>query len=584
MFAHNGTHRRMLAAVLAFAAPAFLLTACNDDPLFEIPPDAPTDVAVAVQGTSATVTWTPGAGATSQEVRMSPLVPVPASAGTALLVEDDRVQTFDDNTTSSAVFENLTEGTSYSTTVTAINGSSRTSSEALIVVISPPANAPILTTFAIEIDPLGFAVAWTPTATPSENYRVVLTGDDGEDPISDIFPSAATDAFFDAELYPFVEGVTYTAQVFAVNGTEEIGSNTLQLTADFFPWDDYFPTSLHVTGAGKPFYYNTTPNLGFERYTGIPYTDLACQGCHAVDSGFEGPATGKTCDRCHSTTDPQIGDDDVDATLDGACGVCHGRQKAEAGAYSDVHRTAGVDCMFCHTMGDVHGDGTIYRTMIEDGAIDAKCETCHPWDEHQGNNIHGEAVYCTACHAASIVTCNNCHFDSEVNDHVKIFKGPPAMDWLFLLNRTVEGEEYVTVGNYQSVIWQDTSTLVAFGPYTPHTIMPAAESRDCADCHGEGVEAIAEYNANGTIQVVSFDAELNVIHPMGVVPFPEDYLTSYLFDWVSIVPGTLVPGSPPMATWQAVPADTDTIQILPEFVRPLDVVQMEKIDMVAPAP
>jgi len=451
MFAHNGTHRRMLAAVLAFAAPAFLLTACNDDPLFEIPPDAPTDVAVAVQGTSATVTWTPGAGATSQEVRMSPLVPVPASAGTALLVEDDRVQTFDDNTTSSAVFENLTEGTSYSTTVTAINGSSRTSSEAQIVVISPPANAPILTTFAIEIDPLGFAVAWTPTATPSENYRVVLTGDDGEDPISDIFPSAATDAFFDAELYPFVEGVTYTAQVFAVNGTEEIGSNTLQLTADFFPWDDYFPTSLHVTGAGKPFYYNTTPNLGFERYTGIPYTDLACQGCHAVDSGFEGPATGKTCDRCHSTTDPQIGDDDVDATLDGACGVCHGRQKAEAGAYSDVHRTAGVDCMFCHTMGDVHGDGTIYRTMIEDGAIDAKCETCHPWDEHQGNNIHGEAVYCTACHAASIVTCNNCHFDSEVNDHVKIFKGPPAMDWLFLLNRTVEGEEYVTVGNYPGI-------------------------------------------------------------------------------------------------------------------------------------
>ncbi|MBK5098920.1 MAG: hypothetical protein JJE01_14165 [Gemmatimonadetes bacterium] len=42
MFAHDGTHRRMLAAVLAFAAPAFLLTACNDDPLLEIPCDAPT--------------------------------------------------------------------------------------------------------------------------------------------------------------------------------------------------------------------------------------------------------------------------------------------------------------------------------------------------------------------------------------------------------------------------------------------------------------------------------------------------------------------------------------------------------------
>ena len=577
MFAHNGTHRRMLAAVLAFAAPAFLLTACNDDPLFEIPPDAPTGVAVAIQGTSANVTWTPGAGATSQEVRMSPLVVAPASAGTVMLVEDDHVQTFADNTTNSALFEGLTEGTSYSTTVTAINGSSRTTSDPIVAVISPPVNAPILTTFALEIDPLGFGLEWVPVTPAPENYRVVLTGDDGEDPITDIFPSAATDAFFDAELYPFVEGVTYTAQVFAVNGTEEVGSNTLQLTADLFPWDDYFPTSLHVTGAGKPFYYDITPNLGFERYMGIPYTDLACQGCHAVDSGFPGPATGKTCDRCHDTTDPGLGDE-VDATLTGACGVCHGRQNLEAANYSDVHRTAEMDCMACHTMGDVHGDGTIYRTMIEDGAIDAECEHCHDPATHPSGNPHGTAVYCTACHAASIVTCNNCHFDSEVNDHVKIFKGPPAMDWLFLLNRTRHTLEYVTVGNYQSVIWQDTSTLVAFGPYTPHTIMPAADARGCSDCHqnmGGSIEAIEEYNATGEIQVISFDAELNLIHPMGVVPFPEDYLTSYLFDWVS-----LTQLDPPI--WVPVPATTDTIQILPEFVRPLDATQMGNIGMVAP--
>ena len=113
---------------LLLAALLVTVGACNDDPLFEIPPDAPTGVSVAVQGTSATVTWTPGAGATSQEVRMSPVVPAPASAGTALLVQEDHVQTFADNTTSSALFENLTAGTSYSTTVTAINGSSRTTS------------------------------------------------------------------------------------------------------------------------------------------------------------------------------------------------------------------------------------------------------------------------------------------------------------------------------------------------------------------------------------------------------------------------------------------------------------------------
>ena len=96
------------------------------------------------------------------------------------------------------------------------------------------------------------------------------------------------------------------------------------------------------------------------------------------------------------------------------------------------------------------------------------------------------------------------------------------------------------------------------------------------------MEATEEYNLNGTIQVVSYDAELNLIHPKGVVPFPEDYLTSYLFDWVSIVPGTLVPGSPPTATWQAVPTGTDTIQILPEFVRPLDSGQMTDLGMTGP--
>jgi len=221
---------------LLLAALLVTVGACNDDPLFEIPPDAPTGVSVAVQGTSATVTWTPGAGATSQEVRMSPVVPAPASAGTALLVQEDHVQTFADNTTSSALFENLTAGTSYSTTVTAINGSSRTTSEAETVIILPPSNAPILTAFEQVVEPPSLLVEWTPTDPASENYRVVLTSDDGEDPISDIFPSSATSASFGTDLYPTImAGVTYTAQVFSVNGTEEVGSNTMNLTVGEVP-------------------------------------------------------------------------------------------------------------------------------------------------------------------------------------------------------------------------------------------------------------------------------------------------------------------------------------------------------------
>ena len=213
---------------------ALLVTvgACNDDPLFEIPPEAPTSLTAAVQGTSANITWTPGAGATSQEVRMSPLVPVPLSQGSAMLVEDDRVQTFDDNTTSSALFENLTEGTSYSTTVTAINGSSRTSSEPIVVVIAGSVLAPVLNSCeAAEggADPSSVFMDWT-AVDGAENYAVTLTPTSGGDPLADVAPASTTSWIWDSTIYEITEGETYTCQVASVIGGETYGSNTLDYT------------------------------------------------------------------------------------------------------------------------------------------------------------------------------------------------------------------------------------------------------------------------------------------------------------------------------------------------------------------
>ncbi|MGW8281923.1 MAG: fibronectin type III domain-containing protein, partial [Gemmatimonadota bacterium] len=355
------THRRMLAAILAIGTPVLLLTACNDDPLFGIPPDAPTNVSVAVAGTSATVTWTPGAGATSQEVRMSPIVAVPASAGTALLVEDDHVQTFPDNTTSSALFENLTPGSSYRTTVTAIGGGSRVSSSAVTAVIPPEVNAPVLNTLVpVEGDPSSLYMTWT-GVEGAENYRVELQAASGGDPFTDVAPASATDWIWDSSLYAIVDGETYTAQVFSLIGTDEFGSNTLQYTTDFFPWDDFFPTSLHETGQGKITYY-TAPE-GFGTLIDVPYEDADCIGCHSSTDGRP-PVSGRTCDRCHDTATPGLGDDSVDDPA--TCLGCHSRQGAEqnpAFGLNDVHRSAGFTCMDCHTLNDVHGDGTEYASL-----------------------------------------------------------------------------------------------------------------------------------------------------------------------------------------------------------------------------
>ena len=210
MFASDGTHRRALAAVLAFAAPVFVLGACNDDPLFDLPPDPPTNVTAAVQGNDVTIGWTPGVNATSQEVRVSPVVPVPASAGNALQAED-LVQVFNDNTTDTALFEDLDAG-AYTATVTAINASSRAPSEVATFTIAGSSNVPTITSFgAVQGSPTTLRIEWT-DVEGEQNYRVTATPDDGSPEFIDLASSNAT--FFE---FPGASvGATYTAQVCAI--------------------------------------------------------------------------------------------------------------------------------------------------------------------------------------------------------------------------------------------------------------------------------------------------------------------------------------------------------------------------------
>ncbi|MCL7937973.1 MAG: cytochrome c3 family protein, partial [marine benthic group bacterium] len=359
----------------------------------------------------------------------------------------------------------------------------------------------------------------------------------------------------------------------------------LTFTADFFPWDEWFATSLHETGAGKTTYYNEE-NGGFERFTGVAYEDLACIGCHSAASGLA-PVSGRTCDRCHDTADPGLGDQVNSSWDDGVCLGCHSRQKLEVNAgFSDVHRDAGFDCMSCHTNEDVHGDGTEYSSMQEVGAIDAACTNCHN-DENNfvhpaGTDPHGGDVACAACHAQSAVTCNNCHFEAQVNNTGKFFLTPPKGGWLWLgnrLKRDGSGETEVYPVNYQSVEYEDAA-YVAFGFYTPHTM---GTGRDCASCHnnfGGANEAILQYNAEGIIDVASWDEGTQTMsYPSGVIPMPEDYLTALQFDFVTTDSEDGVG-----AVWTFLKAGADTIRVPEQFMTPLSFDQMSSLGMEPPAP
>jgi hypothetical protein len=134
----------------------------------------------------------------------------------------------------------------------------------------------------------------------------------------------------------------------------------------------------------------------------------------------------------------------------------------------------------------------------------------------------------------------------------------------------------------------DAVGFVTIAPYYAHTIMPAADTRGCTDCHrniGAGNTAIEEYNTTGLVTVAEWD-DVNggFLRPHnGIVPIPDDYLTSLYFEFADLVDPDNPPasGSNP-ADWQFLKAGADTIQILEQYGAPLTEGQMESLGMTGP--
>lgn len=399
-------------------------------------------------------------------------------------------------------------------------------------------------------DSLKVAWSWIQGAT---SYRVVLRN--APDSLATRVDSAATQAAFTSG-EGLRDATVYTVAVYAGNANgETVSANTPSVETNFFPWDEHFPTSLHATGRGKTTWYNVEPNGGFEQYTGVSYGSLSCKTCHE-------PANTGGCRACHDTDTPALGAR-VDASLTGKCGPCHGRQVAEAVThhYPDVHRDQGMKCMDCHTLEDVHGDGTAHASQLSSGAIDAKCQNCHPTvTSNAYHNTHASTVDCTACHTQSVVSCYNCHFETELQLAQKKPYGQ-FKDWLFLVNRNGK----VHTANIQSLKYQD-KTFVAVAPFFAHTIVRNA--RSCSDCHGNA--AVTDWAADSAINVVTWDAAAGKLtYLKGVIPVPPNYQTGGLkFDFVDL-------NQPGGTVWSFLKSGADKIQLL--FGQPLTVQQMEKL-------
>jgi hypothetical protein len=287
---------------------------------------------------------------------------------------------------------------------------------------------------------------------------------------------------------------------------------------------DAIPLSLHGTAQGMRDWYNQPD--GYGAIIGVDYETLGCGGCHVPTSGDE------ACLACHNDLDAAVEGTEVIDYTESCLTACHGRQNAEVAlGLPDVHRDAGMGCGDCHGVEEIHGDGTAGTTMFEHDFPETQCSDCHveggsaptPPDI-RAHRVHGDDLSCESCHMTGSVTCYNCHFAEEVENHRKVAYRKYS-DWLFLGN--YQGQVHPM--NFQSVEYQG-ETFNAWGPFTGHTI--TAQGRDCNACHGN--ENLRDYDMDGTLKVVRWDEDrVQLVPRTGVIPMTPDFVETFRFDFVT---------------------------------------------------
>jgi hypothetical protein len=265
---------------------------------------------------------------------------------------------------------------------------------------------------------------------------------------------------------------------------------------------NFYETSLHYTNRGLEYWYAKEQG-GLERITGVPFSDLPCTRCHV-----------RSCDTCHKkevegkamySLEPVRSQD--------VCQDCHNIEalaeckKNPDDQAVDVHFKNGLKCLDCHTVREVHGDGTPYDSIQDPGALDARCENCHKPEDLRcpGLEAHKGKLDCNACHVRDLPSCYNCHFDSRVKEGKSL--SIPVKGLLFLVNH----DNKVTLGNLHTFVYQNR-TMITFAPAFPHLVMK--EGRACGECHA--TQVIKDLR-QGRLKVVRWeDGELKNVR--GIVP------------------------------------------------------------------
>ncbi|AEA47319.1 cytochrome c3 family protein [Archaeoglobus veneficus] len=168
--------------------------------------------------------------------------------------------------------------------------------------------------------------------------------------------------------------------------------------------------------------------------------------------------------------------------------------------HADVHYKKGFECLDCHSLDEVHGDGNAYT--FGEQAVKITCEDCHikglvvdgkkatPYDPNiLAHKLHRD-ISCFACHADYYQTCSNCHLDTGEFDKLS------TDEFHILRYNGLLYPAHVMTTSYEG------KTSKSAGTVMPHTI--TAKARDCEECHDKEKEVF----------LVGFDGRL--VGPPGV--------------------------------------------------------------------
>jgi len=239
--------------------------------------------------------------------------------------------------------------------------------------------------------------------------------------------------------------------------------------------------------------------------------------------------------------------------------------------------------MDCHSKQEMHGDGTVYESLQEPGALKVSCTQagCHNAGDlttkigkGKGKNraqvgVSARAVEfhaqhlattdCSACHVQSVLACDSCHFDSQVQAEPKtrFYRQIPQTGFKFLMNK--DGK--VRTATYQALTWGssdpeiDDVSFYVLAPYVAHSIGDGTGTGTgpkvtCEDCHVyeakdgslTGNAALISYLDTGRITANKWvpesvddgnpDTYGELLAPVGTIPVPPDWADALQFDFV----------------------------------------------------